>query len=208
MLNFPIERRSCRIFHRTKSVSSTPRECSRNLPHSFLPAPYTVPTTVSYLLALSSLTTRYLPAYQLHVPNQIGGLSTCERKVLNRKTLRPSQFHPEGCATWHALPPADVIGRTLNRARDSRPSPLHPLFQKRINSLPERYYWTHPIASALRYQPRCTRSSEKFRYDTATFIQDRGQVPFEPQIQRTFSMDKKSNCIVQSNDAPTLRSEI
>jgi hypothetical protein len=26
------------------------------------------------------------------VPIQIGGLSTCERKVLNRKTLRPSQF--------------------------------------------------------------------------------------------------------------------
>jgi hypothetical protein len=47
----------------------------------------------------------------------------------------------------------------------------------------------------------------KFRSDMATFIQDRGQVPFEPQIQRTFSMDKKSNYIVQSNASPTLRSE-
>jgi hypothetical protein len=47
----------------------------------------------------------------------------------------------------------------------------------------------------------------KIQYDTATFIQDSGQVPFEPQIQKTFSMDKKSNCIVQSNAAPTLQSE-
>jgi hypothetical protein len=43
----------------------------------------------------------------------------------------------------------------------------------------------------------------KIRFDTATFIQDRGQVPFEPQIQRTFSMDKKSNRIVQRSARKT-----
>jgi hypothetical protein len=60
-------------------------------------------------------------------------------------------------------------GRTLKRARESRPSPLHPLFQKRIKSLPERYYWCQvpprkvllELPNSFSCLPRCTRSSEK-----------------------------------------------
>jgi hypothetical protein len=117
------------------------------------------------------------------VPNQIRGLSTCERKVLRRKTFRTLPALLEDYIMHsHVLTWQTDEGQTLNHARDSRPSPLHPLFQKRNKSLPERYYWICPIASAASLDVQGRR---KTRSDTATFIQDRGQVPFEPQIQRT-----------------------
>jgi hypothetical protein len=46
------------------------------------------------------------------VPNQIGGLSTCERKVLRRKTLRPSQ----PCRKTTSCTPTCLRGRlTMDR---------------------------------------------------------------------------------------------
>jgi hypothetical protein len=65
-----------------------------------------------------------------------------------------------------------------------------------------QYYWSCPIASAATLDVQGLRK-KLFQSDTATFIQDRGQVPFEPQSQRTFSVDKKSNHHVQRNSAQT-----
>ena len=124
---------------------------------------------------------------------QIGGLSTCERKSLERKTLRSLSIGDNQSAISSL--PRDILTKDglsiLHGTQD-----LHryiPFSRSGAKSPPERYYWDIPDSFGC--QPRCTRSSQNCssRSDTATFIQDCGQVPFEPQIQRTFSVDKRSD---------------
>ena len=112
-------------------------------------------------------------------------------KSLERKTLRSLSIGDNQSAISSL--PRDILTKDglsiLHGTQD-----LHryiPFSRSGIKSPPERYYWDIPDSFGC--QPRCTRSSQNCssRSDTATFIQDRGQVPFEPQIQRTFSMEEK-----------------
>ena len=116
-------------------------------------------------------------------------------KSLERKTLRSLSIGDNQSAISSL--PRDILTKDglsiLHGTQD-----LHryiPFSRSGAKSPPERYYWDIPDSFGC--QPRCTRSSQNFssRSDTATFIQDRGQVPFEPQIQRTFSMDREATGI-------------
>ena len=108
-------------------------------------------SSVSVLLPLSdfrfcsddnrSTTTQYFTRVSAPCTNSVGGLSTCESKVLKGRLLFRSSLYDSLHAS-HAYDRGVLTTDRLSYVAGLRPSPLHPLYQKSLQPPPARCFRT------------------------------------------------------------------